>query len=130
MTNNDNKVLRIYSSKFWNPNKLKFGFMPPHPSIFLSRDIFQKFGLYNLDFKIGADYELIIRVFLKNNISWRYSGITTTLMLVGGLSSSGYSSYNLISMEIQKALSINTVKFSRLKIQLRFIWKLFGFIKR
>ena len=128
--NNDNKVLRIYSSKFWNPNKLKFGFMPPHPSIFLSRDIFQKFGLYNLDFKIGADYELIIRVFLKNNISWRYSGITTTLMLVGGLSSSGYSSYNLISMEIQKALSINTVKFSRLKIQLRFIWKLFGFIKR
>lgn len=128
--NKDNKVLRVYSSRFWNPDKLKIGFMPPHPSIFFSKDIFQKFGLYNLGFKIGADYELITRVFLKNNISWRYSGITTTLMLVGGLSSSGYSSYNLISKEIQKALSINSVKFSPLKIHLRFIWKLFGFMKR
>jgi glycosyltransferase involved in cell wall biosynthesis len=128
--NKDNKVLRVYSSRFWNPDKLKIGFMPPHPSIFFSKDIFKKFGLYNLGFKIGADYELITRVFLKNNISWRYSGITTTLMLVGGLSSSGYSSYNLISKEIQKALSINTVRYSPLKIHFRFIWKLFGFIKR
>jgi glycosyltransferase involved in cell wall biosynthesis len=128
--NNDNKVLRFYSSKSWSPSKLKIGFMPPHPSIFFKRGVFQRFGIYNLGFKIGADYELITRMFLKNHISWKYSGITTTLMLVGGLSSSGYSSYNLITKEIQNALSINSVKFSSWKIYLRFIWKLVGFIKR
>ena len=41
----------------------------------------------------------------KNRISWKYSGIITTAMLVGGLSSSGSSSYKLITQEIQKALN-------------------------
>jgi glycosyltransferase involved in cell wall biosynthesis len=91
------KIIRIYSSKYWNPEKLKIGFMPPHPSIFFKRELFNKFGQYDLGFKIGADYELITRFFLKNNITWEYSGITTTAMLVGGLSSSGASSYKLIT---------------------------------
>lgn len=79
------KIVRLYSSKYWNPEKLTIGFMPPHPSIFFKRELFDKFGTYDLGFKIGADYELITRFFLKNKISWNYSGITTTAMLVGGL---------------------------------------------
>jgi glycosyltransferase involved in cell wall biosynthesis len=124
------KVIRLYSSKLWNPEKLKIGFMPPHPSIFFKRDLFDKYGNYDLGFKIGADYELISRFFLKNKISWKYSGITTTAMLVGGLSSSGSSSYKLITKEIQKALTMNGIKFSPLKIRMRFMWKLIGFLRK
>lgn len=124
------KVVRFYSSKYWNPEKLKIGFMPPHPSIFFKRDLFCKYGNYDLGFKIGADYELISRFFIKNKITWKYSGITTTAMLVGGLSSSGSSSYNLITKEIQKALRMNGIFFSPLKIKMRFFWKLIGFLKK
>lgn len=124
------KIMRIYSSKYWNPEKLKIGFMPPHPSIFFKRELFNKFGQYDLGFKIGADYELITRFFLKNNIIWKYSGITTTAMLVGGLSSSGTSSYRLITKEIQKALRMNGVLFSPFKIKMRFFWKIIGFLKK
>lgn len=124
------KIIRLYSSKFWNPEKLKIGFMPPHPSIFFRKNLFEKFGNYDLGFKIGADYELIARFFLKNKIAWKYSDITTTAMLVGGLSSSGYSSYNLITKEIQKALSMNGIVFSALKIKMRFFWKIIGFLKK
>lgn len=124
------KVVRLYSSKFWNPQKLKIGFMPPHPSIFFKRELFEKFGDYDLGFKIGADYELITRFFLKNNITWQFSGITTTAMLVGGLSSSGSSSYRLITKEIQKALSMNEIEFSPSKIRMRFFWKIIGFLKK
>ena len=124
------KVVRLYSSKYWNPEKLKMGFMPPHPSIFIKRELFDKFGIYNLGFKIGADYELITRFFLKNKITWKYSGITTTDMLIGGLSSSGSSSYNLISKEIQKALSMNGIFFTPFKIKIRFLWKIIGFLKK
>lgn len=124
------KIVRLYSSKYWNPNKLKVGFMPPHPSIFFKRELFDKFGNYDLGFKIGADYELITRFFLKNKIIWKYSGVTTTAMLVGGLSSSGSSSYKLITKEIQKALSMNGIVFSPLKIKLRFFWKIIGFLKK
>ena len=128
--NDKGSVVRVYSSKNWKPEKLKIGFMPPHPSIFFKKELFGKFGDYSLNFKIGADYELITRFFLKNNISWKYSGITTTAMLVGGLSSSGTSSYKLITKEIQKALSMNNQTFSKFKIQTRFIWKSLGFLKR
>jgi glycosyltransferase involved in cell wall biosynthesis len=124
------KIVRTYSSKYWNPEKLKIGFMPPHPSIFFKRELFSKFGHYDLGFKIGADYELITRFFLKNKISWKYSGITTTAMLVGGLSSSGTDSYKLITKEIQKALIMNGIFFSPFKINMRFLWKIVGFLKK
>ena len=124
------KVVRVYSSKYWKPEKLKIGFMPPHPSLFIKKELFEKYGDYDLGFKIGADYELITRFFLKNNINWKYSGITTTAMLVGGLSSSGSSSYHLITTEIQKALLMNGLSFSPIKIKMRFLWKIIGFLKK
>jgi glycosyltransferase involved in cell wall biosynthesis len=124
------KIVRLYSSKKWIPEKLKIGFMPPHPSLFFKRELFDKYGNYDLGFKIGADYELITRYFFKNKISWKYSGITTTAMLVGGLSSSGSGSYKLITQEIKKALLMNEISFTSIKIQFRFLWKIFGFLKK
>ena len=124
------KIVRMYSSQYWNPEKLKIGFMPPHPSIFFKKALFDKFGMYDLGFKIGADYELITRFFLKGGISWKYSGSTTTAMLVGGLSSSGASSYKLITKEIQKALAMNGIVFSPFKIKMRFFWKIIGFLNK
>ena len=122
------RVIRKYNSKKWTPDRLKIGFMPPHPSIFFRRDLFKKFGYYSLEFKIGADYELITRYFLKNQISWKYSGITTTSMLLGGLSTSGLESYNLITNEINKSLAMNQIKYNSLLIRLRFLWKLLDYI--
>ena len=124
------KIIRKYSAKNWKPEKLKIGFMPPHPSIFFKRELFQKYGNYHLDFISGADYELIIRFFLKHNISWKFSDITTTAMLIGGISSSGISSYLLISREIISALLRNDIKINSLKIYLRGFWKLLGFVNK
>lgn len=129
-TNNEGKIIRKYSAANWSPEKLKIGFMPPHPAIFFDKKLFDLFGNYKLDFKIGADYELITRFFLKNKISWKYSDITTTSMLAGGVSSSGLASYQLITKEIEKALCYNQIKFNRLTIILRGVWKLKGLLQR
>jgi len=128
--NQQGKVVRKYSAVNWQPEKLKIGFMPAHPAIFFKRELFEKFGRYHLDFVIGADYELIIRFFLKHHITWKYSGITTTTMLVGGLSSSGLKSYQLISKEIGKALTRNDIKYSNLKVHLRGFWKMIGLFRK
>lgn len=128
--NESGRTVRKYSSKSWTPENLKIGFMPPHPSIFFKRDLFVKYGNYRLDFISGADYELIIRFFLINKITWKYSGITTTAMLIGGISSSGYKSYKLISREIKKSLELNNIKFSYFKVLSRVIWKLNGIFKK
>ncbi|MFC2127986.1 glycosyltransferase family 2 protein [Bacteroidota bacterium] len=123
--NKQGKILRKYLAKNWLPEKLKIGFMPAHPAIFFKRELFENYGTYALDFKIGADYELITRFFLKNKISWRYSGITTTAMLIGGV-----SSYKLITKEIAKALNRNNIEFSYAKIFLRGLWKLGGLFNK
>jgi glycosyltransferase involved in cell wall biosynthesis len=120
------KITRKYSAKNWSPDKLKNGFMPPHPSIFIKRELFEEYGYYHLDFVSGADYELIVRFFLKNNILWKFSNITTTVMLIGGISTSGLSSYMLISKEICKALKKNEIKYNKLKVYFRGFWKLIG----
>lgn len=128
--NNDGKILRHYSAAKWSPEKLKIGFMPAHPGIFFKRELFDKLGYYALDFKIAADYELITRFFLRNKISWAYSNTVTHRMLVGGVSSSGWGSYKKVSEEIMKALEMNQIPYSPLKIKCRAVWKIFGFLKR
>ena len=128
--NKSGKTVRVYSAKNWAPNKLKIGFMPAHPAIFFKRELFENYGKYRLDFISGADYELIVRFFLTNKITLKYSDITTTAMQIGGISSSGYNSYMLISREIKKALKLNNIKFSYIKVLLRVIWKLNGFLKK
>jgi len=128
--NAEGKIVRKYSAANWSPEKLRIGFMPAHPAIFFKRDLFEKFGYYALDFKIGADYELITRFFLKNSISWAYSNIVTHKMLIGGVSSSGWESYKKVSEEIMKALDMNEISYSTWKIKSRAVWKIFGFLKR
>jgi hypothetical protein len=104
--------------------------MPAHPAIFFKRDLFEKYGSYQLDFTIGADYELITRFFLKHSISWKFSDITTTSMLIGGVSSSGFKSYKIVSKEIVKALERNQISFNKTKIKLRGFWKIVGFLNK
>lgn len=122
------KVFRAYSSASWTVEKLRFGYMPPHPSIFLKREIFNRFGVYSLDFKIAADFELLVRFFLVNKISWKYTNLITTSMQLGGLSSSGFVSYKIITAEMRKALLNNRVRFSSFFIYLRFLGKIQGLL--
>ncbi|CAL2060714.1 glycosyltransferase family 2 protein [Tenacibaculum sp. 190524A05c] len=128
--NDRKKIIRNYSSKYWSPNKLKLGFMPPHPSIFFKKELFEKLGFYDLSFKSGADYELIVRYFLKNKITYKYSSITTTSMAIGGISSSGFSSYKMITKEICKALEMNKVSFVAYKVKYRMVWKIWSFLRK
>jgi glycosyltransferase involved in cell wall biosynthesis len=120
----NNRMMRFYSSEKWSPEKLKIGFMPPHPSVFLRRCLFNELGDYNIRFKIAADYELITRFFLNYKISWVYLDIITTSMLIGGVSNSGLSSYKIISKEIQQSLKLNGVKFLGIIIHMRFLFKI------
>lgn len=126
--NEKGMLIRRYSAKDWTPENLRIGLMPPHPSIFFKRELFGVFGCYNTKFQIAADYELIIRLFLVKRISWKYSCIITTSMLIGGASSSGMASYNVITEEIQKGLKMNGIKFSPFIIKMRFVRKLIDYL--
>ena len=63
------KVIRHYSSKKFHPGKFSFGFMPAHPSFYAKKECYNNLGLYKYDYKIAADYELLIRFLYKNKIA-------------------------------------------------------------
>ena len=125
----NDEIIRYYNSKNWKPKALKYGYMPPHPSMFVKKDIYKEFGRYKLNYFIAADYEIMIRFFLNYCISWGYSDITTTKMLVGGVSTSGFKSYKMITKDIFKGFNDNNIGFSRISIILRFIYKIIGYLK-
>ena len=67
---NKDKVLRYYSAKNFTVKKLKYGFMPPHPTLFVKKEVYEKYGLYKIDYKIAADYEMFVRLLLVNTINF------------------------------------------------------------
>lgn len=51
------QCIRYYSSAIFRPTLFRFGFMPAHPSFYVKRECYEKYGLYALDYKIAADYD-------------------------------------------------------------------------
>lgn len=125
----NNKIIRHYSSKSWSPNKLAYGFMPPHPSFYCRKHLYYKIGFYRTDFEIAADYELLIRFFYLNQITYYYLNNIIVNMKLGGKSTSGLSSLIKINSEILYACKLNGIKTNTFKLYLRYFKKIFEFIK-
>ncbi|PML61254.1 glycosyl transferase [Vibrio breoganii] len=80
------KVVRKWTSGQYEQQKLRSGWMPPHPTFFMKRDLYLKYGLFNLDYKIAADYDSILRYLWVNNVTASYLPKVVTKMRVGGAS--------------------------------------------
>lgn len=127
--NEDNtKILRHYNARKWRPSKFAWGFMPPHPSFFCKRHLFDKLGLYKTDYKIAADYELLIRFLYVNKINFRYLPIVTTRMRMGGVSTKNLNSIITLNKEIKRACEENNLGTNFLKIYTKYIFKPFEFV--
>lgn len=84
--NDSTKVLRKWiAGKFHRRHFLK-GWMPPHPTFFVRKDVYEKFGKFNIDLKSSADYELILRFLFVNKISVEYLPGVLVYMRAGGQS--------------------------------------------
>lgn len=94
------KTIRYYSARHWLPWMLQWGFMPPHPSVYIRRDCFERLGFYELDYKIAADYALLIRFLRKARLRCRYVPMCFADMRVGGMSTRNWRSNLLLNQEI------------------------------
>lgn len=121
------KCVRYYSSRLFSPFWLHFGFMPAHPSFYCKRDVFDKSGLYRLDYKIGSDYEMMVRLFRKHKISSRYVPKDFVTMRTGGASNSNLQSRLTLIKEDVKACRDNGIYTNELFICLKFLYKIFEF---
>lgn len=121
------KCVRYYSSRLFSPFWLRFGFMPAHPSFYCKRDVFDKSGLYRLDYKIGSDYEMMVRLFRKHKISSRYVPKDFVTMRTGGASNSNLNSRLTLIKEDVRACRDNGIYTNELFVCLKFLYKIFEF---
>jgi glycosyltransferase involved in cell wall biosynthesis len=102
------KVLRYWKSRDFESGLLAHGWMPAHPTLFLKRDVYERFGGFDLSFKIAADYDFMLRV-LKSGIKVKYLPSVLYKMRVGGESNKSLKNIIQKSREDLRALRKNNV---------------------
>jgi len=123
--NNLKKTVRTYSSAKWNPSKFAKGFMPAHPTFFVRRKYYEQFGVFKTDYKIAADYELLIRFLYVNKLRYQYLPITMVKMRRGGVSSRNLTSNIVLNNEIIRACRENGISTNVFKVYPKYFTKLF-----
>ena len=115
---------RKVKSSWFHPKKLKWGWMPPHPGMFIKKDIFKEYGNYSLDYQIAADFEFVVRIFNDNKLKYIHLNFISVNMSEGGLSTKGINSNLKITSEMYKACKQNNIKTNYLMLLSRLPAKL------
>lgn len=91
--------IRYYSSRFFYWWMMPMGYQPAHPSFYCRKKIYDKYGVFDTDFKIAADFEHMLRLIYVNRISTRYLPLDFVTMRTGGASTNGFASHKNIILD-------------------------------
>lgn len=103
------RVIRHWRAGEYHPRLIKRGWMPPHPTLYLRREVFDRFGLYDPSFRISADYDAMLRYLVKGKIELAYIPEVLVKMRVGGESNSSVGRIIRKSWEDLRAMKNNGV---------------------
>ncbi len=121
------KVVRWYSSKNFNVYKLARGYMPAHPSFYIKRELYTRFGLYKTNYKIAADFEMMIRLFYTHKIRYQYLPLLFVYMRMGGVSNKNLHNIYLLNKETLRACRENNIRTSMVLLALKYFTKIFEY---
>jgi len=121
-------TLRYYSAKHWSSWMLRWGYMPPHPGVYIRRECFERLGYYKLGYHIAADYELLIRYLHKGGLTMRYLRSCIVGMRTGGKSTRSWRSNVLLNQEIVRGNRENGYFCFMLMLVPKYVFKVFEFI--
>jgi len=123
--NDDNldKCVRYYSSKGFRRWKMRLGWMPAHPSFYCKRSVYERYGAFDISFKIGADFENLLRLIFVNKIKTVYVSVDCVAMRTGGVSTQGMKSHRQILSDHLKAYKKNGVYSNILFEGMRYVEK-------
>lgn len=108
--NDTNKILRSWKAGAYQEDSFKKGWMPPHPTFFVKKSVYENFGGFNLDLKLSADYELMLRLIHKHKIKVAYLPESIVKMRMGGISNTSFFVKLKANMEDKLAWRINDMK--------------------
>jgi glycosyltransferase involved in cell wall biosynthesis len=117
------RVVRFYSGAGFTPDKFAWGWMPPHPTLFLKRELYERYGLFRTNYKIAADYELSARLLERHKVPYAYLPEVLVHMRTGGVSTNGLRSNWILNREILRACAENGISTNFLKVYSKYFRK-------
>lgn len=118
------KCTRYFSSRYFRPWALRFGFMPAHPSFYVRREVYEKYGLYDLDFRTSSDFEMMVRLFVKEKIRSKYINKDFVTMRAGGESTAGLAAKKKVNQDIAGSLRKHGIYSNQMFQSMRYIWRI------
>ena len=117
------KCTRYYSSSYFRPSLLRFGFMPAHPSFYVRKEVYDKYGLYDLQFRTSSDFEWIVRLFAKYHIRAKYIKKDFVTMRTGGETTAGIEAKRKVNNDIVASLKKHGIFTCGAFKYIRYAWK-------
>lgn len=103
-------VIRKWRSGPYDREKFRYGWMPPHPTFFVRRELYEQYGLFDLSFRTSADYELMLRFLYKHQVQAAYIPEVLVKMRAGGVSNSSFRHRLYANKEDRRAWAVNGLK--------------------
>jgi glycosyltransferase involved in cell wall biosynthesis len=122
-------VVRLYNSERFSVERLGWGWMPAHPALFVRRALFERYGLFSIDYFIAGDFEFIARIFSNPELRYRYLSASLVCMQMGGVSTSGWRATLLLNCEMMRACRSNAIPTNWFKMLMRYPLKALEFIR-
>ena len=105
-----NKIVRNWRSGSFNPRKFYWGWMPPHPTFFVRRSVYEKHGLFHTKLGSAADYEIMLRFLVKFNIKAVHIPEVLVKMRTGGVSNMSVKNRLAANKMDRKAWEVNNLR--------------------
>lgn len=128
--NDLNKIKRYWASGTYKHGDFLWGWMPGHLSFFARKRVYDQYGLFRLDLKSAADYELMLRFIHKNRISLAYLHEITVVMREGGVSNANLGNRVRANKEDRMAWELNGLKPYFFTLTLKPLRKIVQLIQR
>lgn len=104
------RTVRRWISGKYDVSKYRWGWMPPHPTVYFRRECYVQYGLFRDDFQLAADYELLLRMMMVHGVAMRYIAQSLVCMRVGGKSNASVSNRMQANREDAKAWRVNALR--------------------
>lgn len=122
-TGKPEKPIRYYRGKNFSRRKITMGILPPHPTFFVRRSVYEKHGTFDLQFKYAADFDLMARLLYIHRVSFTYIPMIMVKMRIGGISTSSLRQLIRINKEDIESCRKNGIPTNFLLFHFKYLFK-------
>jgi glycosyltransferase involved in cell wall biosynthesis len=119
------RVVRYYGSKNFGLHRFERGDMPPHPTFFVKRAVYERLGNFDTQYRMCADYDLMLRFLYLHKVSYTYLPKVMVTMRMGGITNQGLRSKLQVNREIMHSMRKNGLPTSVWRVYSKYFTKVF-----